>query len=78
MRLYETWTTNGICEIVADSHIDEYEFYRAARSSYNVEIEPGSIKQMWQTTKLNKRNRHDQKVRFSYPITIGKVKACDN
>jgi len=75
MRLYETWNSEGIAEVVADSHMDEFEFYLAAKKSYGVEIEPGSIKKMWQTTLLNKRKRHDTQVVFSYPVTIGKVKS---
>jgi hypothetical protein len=74
MRLYELWNDGEIKEIIADSHIDEFEFYQIAKRAYNVEIEPGSIKQMWQTTILNKRKRHETQVCYSYPITVGRVK----
>jgi hypothetical protein len=74
MRLYERWAEDRIVEVVADSHIEEFEFYLAARKAYGVEIEPGTIKQLWETTILNKRERHESKQIYAYPITIGKVK----
>lgn len=74
MRLYERWDNERIVEVVSDSHVDEYEFYLAAKRAYNVEIEPGSIKQMWETSIFNKRKRHEFQKPYAYPVTIGKVK----
>ena len=74
MYLYEYRTRLGeLSEIMTDSHVDEFEFVQMCKKQYSVDIEPGSVKQKWQTSILNKRKFHDQKVAYSYPVTIGKV-----
>ena len=75
MNLYAYHSTDGeIREIAVDSHVEEFELFKIAKKVFDVEIEPGSIKQRWQTTILNRRKQHDRQVLYSYPITIGKVK----
>lgn len=75
MYLYERWAGDRIVEVVADSHVEEFEFFLAAKRVYGVEIEPGTIKQMWETSIHNKRKQHEVKQIYAYPITIGRVKA---
>ena len=74
MNLYEYWDKEKIRQVVADCHVDEFEFYMAAKKAFNVEIEPGSIKQKWCQPRLKTRNYHTEKVHGSYPVTIGDVK----
>lgn len=76
MHLYEYRTKDGeLSEIVADQHVDAWEFYLAVRKSFGIEVNPGSISHMWeQRFKWSDRKRGLNKLWGSIPVTVGVYK----
>jgi hypothetical protein len=79
VNLYEYYNPCGdISEVVADQHIDAWEFFRAVKKMFGVEVKPGSIVHMWeQKSKGSERKFILNKSWGSAPVTIGIVNKRD-
>ena len=75
MNLREYSSVDGeLTEIVADQHVDGYEFHQLAKQKFGVEIKSYNISYMWEQRFMgSERRRALNKLWGSVPITVGIV-----
>lgn len=75
MHLYEYRTKQGeVSEIVADQHVDAWDFYLAVKRTFGIDIHAGNISYMWeQRFKGTERVRASDKLWGAVPVTVGIV-----